>query len=148
MSTELESLGLPPIDQVGFVVKSVDEAEKRYGPIFGPFTRMDGSVQGATFRGRVCDVRLQLLFGRSGDLEMEFIECRGGESPHSEFIRSGREGMHHLRYRVDDTDAWIERLAAVGYEAIWYKKLTPDIVFAYLERKDDPLLIELLQMPG
>ena len=24
----LESLGLPPIDQVGFVVKSLDEAEK------------------------------------------------------------------------------------------------------------------------
>ena len=39
---ELASLGLPPIDQVGFVVKSVDDAEKRYGAMFGPFTRMDG----------------------------------------------------------------------------------------------------------
>ena len=147
MSAELESLGLPPIDQVGFVVKSLDEAERRYGALFGPFTRIDGSVAGANFRGRVCDVQLEILFGRSGDVEIEFIEWRGGESPHSEFIQAGREGLHHLRYRVDDADRWIERLASIGYEPIWYKKLSPEIVFGYLERNDDPLLIEILQMP-
>jgi len=146
-SSAPESLGLPPIDQVGFVVKSLEDAEARYGAMFGPFTRIDGSVQAADFRGRECDVKLDIMFGRSGDLEIEFIEWQGGESPHSEFIESGREGMHHLRYRVDDTDGWIEKLATVGYRPIWYKKLTPDIVFAYLEREGDPLLIEFLQMP-
>jgi methylmalonyl-CoA/ethylmalonyl-CoA epimerase len=143
----LESLGLPPIDQVGFVVKSLAESERRYGALFGPFTRMNGSVQGARYRGRLCDVELGLLFGRSGDLEIELIEWQGGESPHGEFIQSGREGMHHLRYRVDDTDGWIGQLASIEYHPIWYKKLTDDIVFAYLEREGDPLLIELLQMP-
>ncbi len=142
-----EGLGLPQIDQVGFVVKSVDEAEKRYGALFGPFTRMDGSVQAATYRGREADAQLEILFGRSGELEMEFIEWKGGESPHREFIEQGREGMHHIRYRVDDTDAWIERLAEVGYRPIWYKQFSPEIVFAYLEREGDPLLIEFLQMP-
>jgi len=143
----LESLGLPPIDQVGFVVKSLAESERRYAALFGPFTRMNGTVQGALYRGRVCDVKLDLLFGRSGDLEIEFIEWQGGESPHGEFIQAGREGIHHLRHRVDDTDDWIEKVAAIGYHPIWYKKLTDDIVFAYLEREGDPLLIELLQMP-
>lgn len=144
---EHASLGLPPIDQVGFVVKSVEEAERRYASLFGPFTRMDGSVQAATYRGRKADVQLEILFGRSGDLEIEFIEWREGESPHREFIEQGREGMHHLRYRVEDTDAWIEKLKTAGYEPIWYKQFSAEIVFAYLERKDDPLLIELLQMP-
>jgi methylmalonyl-CoA/ethylmalonyl-CoA epimerase len=143
----LKSLGLPPIDQVGFVVNSLSEAEQRYGALFGPFTRMDGTVKDATFRGRSCDVKLDLLFGRSGDLEIEFIEWQGGESPHSEFIQAGREGMHHLRYRVEDADAWIEKVASIGYEPIWYKRLGKEIVFAYLERKGDPLLIEFLQMP-
>jgi len=143
----LEQLGLPPIDQVGFVVKSLEEAEARYGALFGPFSRMNGSVEGATFRGKTADAELQIMFGRSGDLEIEFIEWRGGESPHSEFIQQGREGMHHLRFRVADTDAWIEKLASVGYAPIWYKKLSEDIVFSYLEREGDPLLLELLQMP-
>ena len=143
----LESLGLPPIDQVGFVVKSLDEAEKQYAAMFGPFTRINGGVKGATYRGKEADADLEILFGHSGDLEIEFIEWQGGESPHREFIEQGREGMHHLRYRVEDTDAWIEKLAIVGYEPIWYKQFSKDIVFAYLERKGDPLLIEFLQMP-
>ena len=143
----LASLGLPPIDQVGFVVKSLAEAEKRYGALFGPWTRMDGSVRAATYRGRVCDAKLELLFGHSGNLEIEFIEWQGGESPHREFIEAGREGMHHLRYRVDDTDGWIEKVAKVGYHPIWYKQFSEDIVFSYLERESDPLLIEFLQMP-
>jgi len=145
---ELESLGLPPVDQVGFVVKSLDEAERQYGALFGPFSRMDGSVQAATYRGKLADAKLELMFGRSGDLEIEFIEWQGGESPHREFIEAGREGMHHLRYRVDDADAWIERIARTGYAPIWYKQFSEDIVFAYLEREGDPLLIEFLQMPG
>jgi len=146
--SELESLGLPPIDQVGFVVKSLDEAEQRYGALFGPFARMDGSVEAATYRGREADAELEIMFGKSGELEIEFIEWKSGESPHSEFIQAGREGMHHLRYRVDDTDAWIEKCATVGYKPIWYKQFTEDTVFAYLEREGDPLLIEFLQMPG
>jgi len=147
-ASDLETLGLPPIDQVGFVVRSLDEAERRYGALFGPFTSLDGSVRDADYRGRRCDVELGILFGHSGDLEIEFIEWRGGESPHREFIEAGREGLHHLRHRVDDTDAWIEKLAGIGYAPIWYKKLTEEIVFAYLERENDPLIVELLQMPG
>jgi len=144
----LDGLGLPPIDQVGFVVKSLDEAKARYGALFGPFTEMDGSVQDADYRGNVKDAQLGILFGKSGDLEIEFIEWKGGESPHREFIEAGREGMHHLRYRVDNADAWIEKVASVGYKPIWYKQFSADTVFAYLEREGDPLLIEFLQMPA
>lgn len=143
----LAELGLPPIDQVGFVVRSLEESRKRYEPLFGPFTEMDGSVAEANYRGEIADAQLQIMFGHSGDLEIEFIEWRGGRSPHREFIEQGREGMHHLRYRVDDVDAWIEKLEPVGFRPIWYKQFSPEITFAYLEREGDPLLIEFLKMP-
>ena len=142
----LESLDLPPIDQIGFVVKDLDSWVRQYGPVFGPFTFMDGSVQGADFRGRCEDVRLKIAFGSSGDLEIELIQWQDGVSPHSEFIQSGREGLHHLRYRVADADAWIKKLATVGYTAYWYKRWNADTVFAYLENADFPLYLELLQM--
>lgn len=143
----LEGLGLPPIDQVGFVVRSLEQTKERYAALFGPFTEMDGSVQAAEYRGRQEDAQLGILFGKSGELEIEFIEWNGGHSPHREFIEAGREGMHHLRYRVENTDEWIEKLAPLGYKPIWYKQFSADTVFAYLEREDDPLLIEFLQMP-
>ena len=145
---DLGTLGLPPIDQVGFVVRSIEETKARYGAMFGPWTEMDGSVEDADYRGRKEDVTLSILFGHSGDLEIEFIEWKDGHSPHREFIEAGREGMHHLRYRVDDTDAWIEKVAPLGYRPIWYKQFTEDTVFAYLEREGDPLLIEFLTMPA
>ena len=143
----LEQLGLPPIDQVGFVVKDLDAAMARYGPLFGPFTRMDGSVSEATYRGKIENVELDIGFGHSGELEIEFIQWKSGASPHREFIENGGEGLHHLRYRVDSADAWIAKLGEIGYFPIWYKAFSAEITFAYLERAGDPLLVEILEMP-
>lgn len=139
--------GFPPVSQVAFVVRDLERAMSLYEPFFGPFHTMDGSVSQALFRGRLCDVKLDMAFGRSGDIEIELIQWCGGESPHGEFIQAGREGIHHLQFRVDDTDAWIERVRPLGYAPFWYKRWSADIVFAYLERAGDPLVIEFLQMP-
>ena len=143
----IEGLGLPPIDQVGFVVRDLNQAIALYDPMFGPFATLDGSVESADFRGEEKDVELKLAFGRSGDLEIELIEWVSGYSPHAEFIQSGREGLHHLRFRVADCDADVSRLEDIGFARIWYKAMGSDIKFAYLEREGDPLVLELLQMP-
>ncbi len=142
-----QQLGLPAIDQIGFVVKNIDHSMAIYDPLFGPFSTMDGSVDAVDFRGESKDVKLKLAFGKSGDLEIELIEWVGGESPHSEFIQSGREGMHHIRFRVDDCDACISKAESIGFTRIWYKTMGADIKFAYMEREGDPLIIEFLQMP-
>jgi catechol 2,3-dioxygenase-like lactoylglutathione lyase family enzyme len=144
---DLASLGLPPADQVGFVVRDLEASMKLYGPLFGPWSRMDGSVTDSDFRGHSSDVKLNIAFGQSGPLQIELIEWVQGDSPHAEFIRAGREGMHHLRFRVDDADAWIEKLKTVGYQPAWYKKWCADTTFVYMERPGDPLWIEFLQMP-
>jgi methylmalonyl-CoA/ethylmalonyl-CoA epimerase len=141
-------LDLPPADQIGFVVRDLKAAMALYDPLFGPFSTMDGSVKAVQYRGGVADVSLDIAFGRSGDLEIELIEWVSGHSPHREFIERGREGMHHLRFRVDDADHWIEKAKTVGFQAIWYKRYSADTTFAYLERENDPTLIEFLQMPA
>ena len=143
-----QQLGLPPADQVGFVVKNLEESMEKYGPLFGPFKTMDGSVEGAILRGESKDVKLKLAFGKTGDLEIELIEWVEGESPHSEFIQAGGEGMHHIRFRIDDCDECISKAESIGFKTIWYKAMGEDIKFAYMERDNDPLIIEFLQMPG
>jgi len=143
-----KKLNLPRVAQVGFVVRSLEAAIELYQPLFGEFHYMDGSVQAAEYRGRIADAGLKIAFAWSGDLEIELIEWVSGESPHREFIESGREGMHHLQFRVDDCDGWVEKLKPLGYRPIWYKCFSPEIKFAYMERPDDPLIVEFLQMPG
>jgi len=148
MSADTNALGLPPIDQVGFVVADLDQAVARYEALYGPFTFMDTEVTGADFRGRSADCRLKIAFGHSGSLEIEFIQPLEGEGPHAEFLASGREGMHHLRYRVDDHDDAVALLVDEGYTAMWSKRLDDTIAFTYLERDGDPLIVEILQMPA
>jgi hypothetical protein len=55
--------------------------------------------------------------------------------------------MHHVQFRVDDCDGWIEKVKPLGYTPIWYKRWSADTRFAYLERPGDPTLIEFLEMP-
>ena len=33
----------------------------------------------------------------------------------------------------------------MGFETVWFDRLSPDIAYAYLEREGDPLVLELLQ---
>ena len=143
----LATLPLPPLAQIGFVVRDIKKSLAAYDRLYGPWQHLDGSVTGATYRGRAADVELNVAIGHSGPLEIELIQWVSGESPHREFIERGGEGMHHVQYRVEDADGWIARLAALGYEPIWYKRWCADTTFAYLERPGDPLIVEFLEMP-
>jgi hypothetical protein len=146
-TASLATLGLPPLAQIGFVVRDLQESMAKYARLYGPWQELDGSVSGATYRGRIADVKLGVVIGHSGPLEIELIQWHSGDSPHREFIQSGREGMHHVQYRVEDADGWIAKIAALGYQPIWYKRWCADTTFAYLERPGDPLIVEFLQMP-
>src|SRR3972149_6716824 len=73
-----------------------------------------GGARAARSRGRPADGRLELAFGWSGDVEIELIQWVSGDCPHREFIEKGREGMHHLHFRVEDCDGWVEKLRPLG----------------------------------
>ncbi len=143
----LASLGLPPIDQVGYVVRDLDAALLRYGPIFGPFQVMEAPLNGALLRGQPRDCTLRLAFGRSGGLEVELIAVASGDSPHAEFLAAGREGLHHVRYRVADVDSVLRSLEPLGFSPLWYHDMG-FAKFAYAEHAArDGIVLELLQMP-
>jgi hypothetical protein len=142
------SVALPAIDQVGYVVRGVDETVARYALLFGPFTFMESPLEQVLYRGEPRDVTLRMAFGSAGNVEIEFIEVVSGASPHQEFLDAGREGIHHIRYRVPDCDGTIAALAAEGFAPIGYHAMG-FAKFAYLEHASrDGVLIELLEMAG
>ena len=91
-----------------------------------------------------------MAFGRSGPLEIELIEPVSGRGPHQEFLDAGGEGVHHVRFRVEDLDGRLPELNAAGYETVWYHRFAPEIAWAYLSVPDDEGggLFELLEMPA
>ena len=141
-------LGLPPLDQVGFVVRDLESAIALYEPMFGPFSRMDPGPMTFHYRGRDEECELRLAFGRSGDVEIELIQWLRGGSPHKEFLDAGREGMHHLRFPVPALEPSIAAAEALGFRSIWDKRFSPEMAVAYLERPGDTVLLELFERPG
>lgn len=137
-------LGLPPIDQVSYVVEDLDRAIERFAPLFGPIVTHDVVLKNSTYRGQKSDVSLKIGFGRSGDIEIELIEVVSGQSPHTEFLAGSKEGMHHVRCLVDDLEPVVERAARHGYENIWsYEATEHGVRLVYVER--DGTVLELVE---
>ena len=145
------ALGLPPVDQVAWVVQDLDKALEAFRPIFGEFTTLESRLEGTIFRGLASDVTLKLAFGRSGPLEIELIEVVSGESPHSEMLAQHGEGIHHIRFKVDDLAEPLAKLQALGFETIWSHEI-PQVGarWAYLEgpAQHGGALVELYEFSG
>ncbi len=138
-------LNLPNLDQVGFVVRDLRSALALYEPLFGPFSTMDPGPMTYNYRGVQEECTMRLAFGKSGDVEIELIEWVSGGCPHKEFLDTGREGMHHLRFIVEDLERQVDAAQSLGYSAIWGKRFGEGLAVAYLEREGDPLLIEFFE---
>lgn len=140
-----DSLGLGPVNQIGFVVRDMARAIAQYQPLFGPFEEMDAPDMEWDYRGTPETSSLKIAFANSGGVEIELIEWISGKTPHKEFLDAGREGMHHLRFMVEVMEEKIEALAPLGYQPIWTKRFGAGLAAVYLERGGDPLLIELFE---
>jgi len=97
------------------------------------------------YRGQPEMSSLKLAFAKSGDMEIELIEWVCGKTPHKEFLDAGREGMHHLRFMVDNLEEKVTEAKAYGYQEIWYKRFTEGLAASYLEREGDPLILEFFE---
>lgn len=146
LASELE---LPPVDQVAWVVHDLDRTLETFGALFGEFQTMEHTIEGANFRGRQADVSLKLAFGRSGPLEIEVIQVVSGESPHSEMLAKHGEGIHHIRFKLDDIGPTLAKLRKLGFEVIW-SHVIPQVGarWAYLEgpKEQGGALVELYEL--
>ncbi len=138
-------LKLPPVNQVGFVVRDLHQAIAMYQPLFGDFVTMDAPDMEWDYRGRAEVSSLRLAFANSGDVEIELIEWIAGKSPHKEFLDAGREGLHHLRFIVDNVEQKVAEAETHGYRQIWYKRFGEGLAASYLERDGDPVILELFE---
>jgi methylmalonyl-CoA/ethylmalonyl-CoA epimerase len=140
---------LPPVEQIGIVVRDADQAAEYFTSTFGwgPFKISEVEMKGFTYGGRTGDCRLKMAFARSGDVEIELIQVLEGETPHSDFLKGSGEGLHHLRFRVDDCDRAMAALAKEGVEPLLHQRFPGIAAFAYMKAdKTSGLMVELFEM--
>lgn len=138
---------LPPVEQLGFVVKDVDRAIEYYSSNFGwgPFRVQEYDLKGFTYRDKKGNCRLKVAFTTSGPIEIELIQVLDGETPHSEFLREKGEGLQHLRFQVDDLDGMLAELAKAGIRPVFHDRL-PHAGFAYINSDEiGGVMFELIE---
>lgn len=140
---------LGAIDQVAFVVRSIDQSLPLYEAIFGRFQvyELDADV---TYRGQPTRVHLKTALTQSGPVQIELCEAVAGGPPHGDYLRRHGEGLYHVRFRVEHLQDTLQAMAQAGF-APFYSGDMKSVRFAYVEATtaDRHMVIELLEpIPG
>jgi len=144
-----EKFGLGPIGQVAYVVHDMEQALKSYGALFGPFQAYEAPLKGCTIRGKKADCKLHVATNNIGPIEIELIAVLEGHPPHKDHLLENGEGLHHIRFDVEEIEDKIAKMEEAGFKVIFHQRYSPEITFAYLESPDEMggHIVELLQMP-
>ncbi len=147
---EIKGIKLPPVEQVGIVVKDVEKAIDKFGSAFGwEFSDVsEVEMEGCMYMGKPSGCKLKMAFSKPDPIEIELIEVVDGETPHSEFLKNKGEGIQHLRYSIDDLDGKLVELKKQGIEPVWshsYPEI--GISFVYLDTVNAcGVMIELIEI--
>jgi len=105
--------------QVGFIVKDIEAAAKKYAEAFGlpvpPIIETPGYDKAkTTLDGEPSEATAKLAFFQTGQLVVELIQPDERPSVWRDFLEKNGEGVHHIAFRVDDTKATENALASFG----------------------------------
>lgn len=100
---------LNAIDHIGIAVEDIDATLEIYEKQFGM------AVQ---YRETVEEQGVEAVLLEVGDSHVELLRPLGPDTPVGKFIEKRGYGIHHVAYRVDDVQAELDRLKALGVELI------------------------------
>ena len=125
---------LPPVSQVGIVVRDIEKTAAFYYSTFGigPFEIVpEVKFEGVILRGSPTNAKIKVAFAQSGPVQIELIEPLEGKNIYTEFLDSKGEGLHHLGFQVDDLDSMLAEFKSKGIEPVFWLNLGW-MAFAYL----------------
>ena len=119
MSNNLK-LGNLNVFQLGYVYKDIEKQAKIMESVFGvsKFTMVGPLILRINYRGEKAKITVRAAFAQYSETQLELIQLIEGDSIYKEFLDQGREGLHHVLYRVDDLKAVINKYKENGIEVI------------------------------
>ena len=127
-------LALPPVSQVGVVVRDFEKAVDFYTKILkvGPFKIFEPEYTDRIYRGKPGNFRMRLAIAPIGPIDLEIIKSLEGENIYEEFLQHHGEGLHHLGFVVDHLPERIAALRKMGIEVLQSGR-RPGARWAYID---------------
>jgi methylmalonyl-CoA/ethylmalonyl-CoA epimerase len=115
-----KKLSLPPISQIGVVVKDVEKTAAFYSSAFGigPFTTYEWSPDRHWDNEEPASLKLRMGKAMWGETELELIEPLEGTSDHRSFLETHGEGLHHLGFNVPNYEEVFENFLSQGFRPL------------------------------
>ena len=101
-------LGLPPISQIGIVVRDMTRAVAFY----------ESTPDKYWFKGTPSHMRLRQGKAMLGGIELELVQPLEGESPFHEFAATQGEGLHHIAFNTEDFDGMVRKFQEAGFQSL------------------------------
>ncbi|MBI4286366.1 MAG: VOC family protein [Chloroflexi bacterium] len=154
METKAGSPWLPPVNQIGLVVKDCDKAAEYYSTVYGigPFGIYDTRFKEATLYGKLAAPSLlRIGIARMGGMEIELIQVLEGGEFYKPFLQMAGEGLHHLGSYVktaEEYDRWYASATSHGIKpALEYRGRR--LQFTYFDtRAEHGVILEIMHMEG
>ncbi len=126
-----------PITQTAWVVEDVEATERLLSQLCGAgeWTRMPDIAFGnsCTYRDQPADFTAHISLSYIGDMQLELIEPRRGESIYTEFLHDRGPGIHHICFEPMDFDLAVADAGRAGIEVIQRGDMGGAMRFAYLD---------------
>jgi hypothetical protein len=106
--------------QMSYVVADMEEAMRFWSEELkaGPFVVIEQAADDriVSYRGRRTRVKMRLAFTYVGNIQIELISAACPDpTPWTDFLSSGREGLHHLGFWPDDYEEACSILTKLGF---------------------------------
>jgi catechol 2,3-dioxygenase-like lactoylglutathione lyase family enzyme len=106
--------------QMSYVVEDIEEAMRFWTEQLkaGPFVVIEQAAEDRiiSYRGRKTRVEMCLAFTYVGDVQIELISATCPDpTPWTDFINSGRQGLHHLGFWPDNYEEACKTLERLGF---------------------------------
>lgn len=133
MIKDLKKIG---IDHIGFVVKNRDKTIEKFNVLLGikDFKTYIFKPNKAWSKGeRIDNYELKIGMTEANAMEgckIEIIESIINKGIHHDFVGKGMGGIHHIAYKVDNYDYWLDYFKNIGANFI-FKSETEDKIIGF-----------------
>ncbi len=97
------------IEHIGIAVADMEQAVKTYEQL----------LQTPCYKKeQVASEGVETAFFQLADFKIELLEAMNEDSPIAKFILKKGEGIHHIAFEVEDIEAEMKRLSALGFQVL------------------------------
>jgi glyoxalase/bleomycin resistance protein/dioxygenase superfamily protein len=120
---------------VGIVVRDLDDAMSRIGPLLGVerWGTFETEIP-STYRGAATRAGSRAAYGKLASLYVELVQPTAEPWTATAFLEERGEGVYHLGYWVDDVAEVVRRAEALGIGVDWAMEGEAGPLVAYLDR--------------